>query len=92
MNGTPGLINVTDRRKIELTGVMSLDSFDEYSVTVTVSCGKLMVEGDSLNITVLDLERGVVCAQGTINAVAYTDIGTEDKQGFFSRLFGGRKK
>ena len=43
-----GNITVTDRKNIELTGVVSVDSFDEYVITLTVQCGTLTVEGDGL--------------------------------------------
>ena len=89
MNEACGIINITDRRKIELTGIKALDSFDEYSVSLTVVCGKLVVEGEGLNITVLDLDRGVVTAEGIINAVVYTEENVR-KQGVFSKMFSGR--
>ena len=90
MNTACGLINITDRRKIELTGVKSVDSFDEGLITLTVSCGRLTVEGEGMNITVLDLDRGVICAEGVINAVLYSDMAGAGEKGMFSRLFGGK--
>ena len=86
-----GLISITDRKKIELTGIKAVDSFDEFTITLTVSCGKLSVEGEGLTITVLDLDRGVVCAEGKIGAVLYSDTETDSEKGFMSRLFGGKK-
>lgn len=91
MNQPCGLINITDRRKIELTGVKSVDSFDESIVTLTVSCGKLVVEGEGMNITVLDLDKGVICAEGIINAVVYSDAVNSVEKGLFSRIFGGKR-
>ena len=88
MSESCGMINVTDRRKIELTGIKSVDSFDEYTVTLSVEGGKLSVEGEQLNITVLDLDRGVVEAQGVINAVVYSDAPQAKEKGVMSKLFG----
>ena len=59
-----GNITVADRKNIELTGVVSVDSFDEYVITLTVQCGTLTVEGESLKLNELDLDRGRVTAVG----------------------------
>lgn len=84
-----GSITVTDRASIELTGILSVDSFDEFTITLNVSSGKLMIEGENLKIGVLDLEKGKVSAEGRINAVYYTD-GSPAESGFLTRLFGRR--
>ncbi len=84
-----GTIAVTDRAAIELTGILSVDSFDEFTITLNVSCGRLTIEGENLKIGVLDLEKGKVSAGGKINAVYYTD-GAPVKDGFFSRILGRR--
>ena len=84
-----GSITVTDRASIELTGILSVDSFDEFTITLNVSSGKLMIEGENLKIGVLDLEKGKVSAGGRINAVYYID-GSPAESGFLTRLFGRR--
>lgn len=85
-----GSITITDRASIELTGVLSVDSFDEAAITLNVSCGKLLIEGENLKINGLDLEKGRVIADGHINAVYYTGLAGEKNTGFFARLFGNR--
>lgn len=85
-----GMITVTDRKSIELTGIRSVESFDEFTITLTVSCGTLTVEGENLSIGVLDLEKGRVSAAGCINAVYYADSGAPQKGGVLSRVFGKR--
>jgi sporulation protein YabP len=91
MNESCGLVTITDRRKAEFTAIKAVDSFDEYGIVLSVSCGKLSVEGEGLNITVLDLDKGIVCAEGKICAVVYSDSENTNDKGFISRLFGGRK-
>ena len=90
MNENCGIVNLTDRRKIELTGIKSVDSFDEYSIVLSVLCGKLTVEGEGLGITVLDLDKGLVCAEGKINAFVYSEKKEYEHIGLFSRFFGGK--
>ena len=91
MNDACGIINICDRRKIELTGIKAVDSFDEYSVVLSVSCGKLTIEGEAMGITVLDLDKGIVCAEGRINAVIYSEQREGERGGLFARLFGGKR-
>ncbi len=86
-DSTCGLINITDRKTIELTGIMSVDSFDETLITLTVNCGTLTVEGEGLSITTLDLEKGVVSATGLVSGVYYSDSDTSGSNGIFTKLF-----
>lgn len=88
---TCGSVTLTDRRKIELTGIRSVASFDEYEVCLAVDCGKLTVEGEGLSISVLDLDRGVVVAEGLITAVIYSDSKIEPRKGLISRLFSAKE-
>lgn len=93
MDNQCGLINITDRKIIELTGIVSIDSFDEGIITLSVSCGTLTIEGEQLNITVLDLDKGKVCATGRINSVYYSDdVSHHTGKGFMSGLFGIGKR
>lgn len=89
--GFCGTVNVTDRKCIDLTGILSVDSFDESLITLSVPCGTLTVEGEGLHITVLDLDKGKVSATGTIGAVYYSDSDAPKKGGLFSRVFGSRE-
>lgn len=88
---TCGTISITDRRKIELTGIKSVESFDEYTILLSADGAKLTVEGEQLNITVLDLERGKICAEGIIGAVFYSDSTEHRSKNFFAKLFGSDK-
>jgi sporulation protein YabP len=91
-NTTYGNISIIGRKSVDVTGVSSVDSFDEYAINLSVSGSTLVIEGEGLNITTLDLERGKVFAQGKINGVYYSDSGsTSSGSGIFSKLFGKNK-
>ncbi len=76
-------ILINDRTRAELTGIVSVESFDEFSIVMTVAQGGLTVEGEALSIEILDLEAGRVTATGRIGAVYYTDSVTHKKGGAF---------
>lgn len=84
-----GTVHLTDRKTAELTGIKSVDSFDEFSVCLTVSDTSLVVEGEQLHITELDLDKGKVAIKGQINAVVYSDL-VQKRKGVLSGLFGAK--
>ena len=73
-------LNLYDRERFCVTGVSSVESFDEGST--------LTVEGVNLSITDLDLEKGSVEASGLVTGMFYSDS-SPVKRGFFSRLVKG---
>ena len=82
-------IFIYSRESINISGVKSVESFDEQRITMCIDEDVLCVEGDNLSITELDLEKGNVKASGNINALYYSDSQNTSKQGFFSKIFRG---
>lgn len=72
------------RTHAEIGGVTEVVSFDEETVTLVTDCGELTVEGTSLHIGTLNLERGCVIIDGRVNALVYTEAARKGKR----RLFG----
>ena len=60
----PHIINMEDRRKISLTGVNDVDSFDEQCVTVITQTGELTVRGENLKIGKLSTDTGEMSIEG----------------------------
>ena len=78
-------IIVEDRKKMTLTGVKDVLSFDEETVVIDTSLGRLTVKGSGLHIVNFDTKSGDLSAEGRLYALVYT---TEEKNGgFFSRVF-----
>ena len=78
-------IIVDDRKKMTLTGVKDVLSFDEETVVLDTSLGRLTVKGSGLHIVNFDTKSGDLSAEGRLYALVYT---TEEKSGgFFSRVF-----
>lgn len=80
-----------NREMLQVNGVVEVESFDEKKVIAVSKLGPLVVQGDRLHITQLNLEEGQLTMEGTINSFEYV----EDKQakmkakskGVISRLF-----
>lgn len=78
-------IIVEDRKKMTLTGVKDVLSFDEETVVLDTSLGRLTIKGAGLHIINFDTKSGDLSAEGRLYALVYT---TEEKSGgFFSRVF-----
>ena len=82
----PQNIVLEDRKKLSMTGVKDVDSFDEESITVYTELGELTVRGSDLHINRLSVETGELMIEGSVFALVYTDDAPQ-KEGFFSRVF-----
>ena len=73
------------RTHVEIGGVTEVVSFDEETVTLVTDCGELTVEGTSLHIGTLNIERGCVVIDGRVDAFIYSDASARKSK---RRLFG----
>lgn len=77
------------RKNMSIDGVENVVSFDETQIELVTTCGEMVIEGQELHISTLDLDSGVVELDGKVEGVFYSDVKTDNKErGFFARLFG----
>ena len=79
----PHKLQLNERKKLTMTGVTEVVSFDENTVVLQTSLGLLIVQGQQLSLQNLSLEGGQVAVEGDINALSYE----EPRQGGWRRLF-----
>ena len=85
---------LTDRQSLSLHGITDVLGFDESTVFLVTSCGRLTLDGSSLHITVLNLTDGVVEVTGKLYGLYYEDAASDQdrtdkhkgKRGFLSRI------
>lgn len=81
-------IRLLNRRLLEITGVMNVDSFDSEAFMLETELGFLHVKGQNLHIKNLDLDQGTVAIEGSVNSMAYMDGAGPDKtKGILGKLF-----
>lgn len=73
------------RGKLMLTGAEDVSGFNDETVSVLTSCGRLIIKGERLHIDKLNLESGEVSIDGKINAMQY--IGNDNSRSRLSKLF-----
>lgn len=84
----PHNVILEDRRRLTVSGVSDVDSFDEQTVIVFTQMGELTVKGEDLHINRLSLEMGELAVEGDIASLSYTDRAQKPQQGsFWGRVF-----
>ena len=81
-------IILRDRRKLLITGVHNVESFNEESIVVDTQLGLVIVRGFDMHINKLDVESAALDVEGEIGLIEYLDNTVpQRKGGFFSGLF-----
>ena len=79
-------LTLISRKELKITGVRQILNFDDTTVAFITSAGELEIDGESLNIDVLDLNRGVASVTGTITGMNYISDQPNKKSKFRSWL------
>ncbi|UQZ84916.1 Spore protein YabP [Paenibacillus konkukensis] len=81
-------IKMLNRKLLEVSGVMNVESFDSEEFLLETEFGYLMIKGQNLHIKNLSLDQGLVAIEGLVNELAYVDTNSQGKsKGFFGKLF-----
>ena len=81
----PHNISLEDRKRLSLSGVEDVESFDESQISMKTSGGRLIISGEGLNIGKLDLNSGEVTVSGLVTELCYEDASPSGS--LWSRLF-----
>ena len=73
-------IVITNRNSASVTGVLDVISFDITEVLLETEQGMLHMKGKDLHVNRLNLEKGEVDVEGTLDAWAYSQIPTTIKK------------
>ncbi len=78
---------LTEQREMNLTGILSVESFREDAAELESTLGPLMLTGQGLHMEKLDLDKGEVILTGKVISLYYPEDAPSTKKGLFSRLF-----
>lgn len=79
---------VHERAHVEIKGMTEVISFDENSVVLATTGGRMLIEGRELRVGELDVKDGNVVVDGHIDSIYYPDAEpSERSHGWFGRLF-----
>lgn len=74
------------RKKLNISGIKDVISFDDETVLVESCMGRITVKGEELHISSFNTESGDLNVTGHINALVYMSD-ERNQGGFVSRLF-----
>lgn len=86
MSQIPHKVTLSDRKKLTVTGVSEVVSFDDTAVQMETSQGSLMVYGQQLRLKNLSPEAGQLELTGVVEALVYEQ--PRRKGGWLSRMMG----
>src|SRR5690606_30086443 len=75
-------LQVVNRERLQVSGVLHVDSFDDRQIVLDTDLGTLTVQGEDLQIKQLDLDSGRFAVEGLLSAITYSSSGgARDKRG-----------
>lgn len=81
-------VKMLNRKLLEITGVMKVESFDNEEFLLETELGFLTIRGHNLHMKHLSLEQGLVAIEGLVHSLAYLDGNAAAKsKGFLGKLF-----
>ena len=81
----PHKLTLNERKSLTLTGATEIISFDDNTVVLHTTLGRLTVHGQQLQLKTLSVEAGQAAVEGTITALIYEE--PRPAGGLFRRLF-----
>jgi sporulation protein YabP len=81
-------IKMLNRKLLEISGVLKVESFDSEEFLLETECGFLVIKGQNLHIKNLTLEQGLVAIEGLVHSLTYLEGNAAEKsKGFLGKLF-----
>ncbi len=79
-------IYIESRKRLIVSGVKDVISFDDETLLLNTALGRLTVKGEGIKIESYNTETGDLTAAGSIHAAVYMSDGSSSG-GFISRIF-----
>ena len=77
-----------NRKKLSISGVLDVLSFDDEVVVIETELGLLNVKGENLRINKLSIDTSEVVVEGEIYNLAYSDKkGEKSKESLLGKIF-----
>lgn len=77
-----------NRKKLTLSGVVEVMSFDEEKIELTTKLGNLTIKGADLKMNKLDVQNGDVIIAGSISSMVYNGKNVKkNNESLISKLF-----
>ena len=75
-----------NRQELNIEGVVSVESFDDQEVVLETEEGLLVIRGENLNVSQLNIDAGKLNVTVSVRILEYLGVSGQ-KSGFFSKFF-----
>ena len=82
-----GEVKIIDRKKVNLTGVKKLVSFNPEEFLIESTLGVILLKGNDLEVIKLDTNDQLLSIKGRFNSLTYMDSNKKSESSFIARLF-----
>jgi len=82
-------VSISGRKLLAMEGIEHVESFDDGEIILETNMGRVILKGDGLHITQLNLEAGSLAAEGHFNSLHYVESkgrGKEKGKGILDRI------
>ena len=79
-------ITLKDRSNLVISGVEHIYSFNDKKVEIKTSAGEMVIEGEELDMSKLNLEESIIRIDGTINSIVYAKP-KKTQENIFKKVF-----
>lgn len=82
-------VYISARKKLQVTGINKIESLNNEEFLIDTKMGLLLIEGTNLVMQQLDIEKGQIWIEGTINSLGYIDKENKkkEKNNIFGKIF-----
>ncbi len=80
-------VTLTSRKKLEMTGINDVSSFDEMQIIARSNDADISIEGENLKIERFDSEGGDLIVNGKINGINYYNVTNTKKKKSIMNIF-----
>ena len=75
-----------ERKRLAISGVVDVISFDECAVKLDTVCGELEIGGENLHVSLIDANKGAITLDGNVESVVYYDKDKTERKSLFKKL------
>lgn len=80
-------IILENRKKLSVSGVKDVESFNEEEIVLHTELGVLIIKGASLHIGKLNMDNGEVSIDGSVDVCEYADESGKSGGSILARIF-----
>ena len=80
-------ININNRTYIELSGVIKVESMNEYEFYIISILGNILLKGEKLEMVELDINKGTLKIKGKIYSLEYTNETKKKSKSILGKIF-----